>query len=124
MEKLKRIFKTIRDDFHDQVPPLTVKVDQEHHYEVWAVNGGVANMFGKVVMHEYFVELSFYSNIDLDTEYDLFPTEMFKLMDTHFVLHINDFTPWLQDNIVEAIGNLIDYLREEKLLPLDEMFKS
>ena len=99
-------------------------MDAEHHYDVWAVNGGVGNMFGKVVMHEYFVELSFYSNIDLDTEYDLFPTEMFKLMDTHFVLHINDLTPWLQDNIVEAIGNLIDYLREEKLLPLDEMFKS
>ena len=123
MEKLKRIFKSIRKDLHDNVPPLTIKVDQEHHYEVWALNGGVANMFAKVVMHDYFVELEFYSNIDLDTEYDLFPTEMFKLMDTHFILHINDLTPGLQENIVEAIDNLIDYFREEKLLPPDEMFK-
>ena len=123
MEKLKRIFKTIRDDFHDNVPPLTVKVDQEHHYEVWAVNGGVANLFGKLIMHENYVELEFYSHIDLDTEVDLFPSEMFKLMDSHFVLHINDLTPGLQENIVEAIGNLIDYLRQEKLLSPDEMFK-
>ena len=64
-----------------------------------------------------------YSNIDMDTELDLFPTEIFKLMDTHFVLNINDLTPGLQENIVEAIGNLIDYLREEKLLPPDQLFK-
>ena len=60
MEKLKRIFKTIRKDFHDFVPPLTVKVDQEHHYEVWAINEGVANLFGKIVLHSTYVELSFY----------------------------------------------------------------
>ena len=93
MEKLKRIFKTIRKDFHDFVPPLTVKVDQEHHYEVWAINEGVANLFGKIVLHSTYVELTFYSTIDIDQELELFQIRLFKYSDHPCVRNINRLTP-------------------------------
>ena len=51
MDKLKRMFKDIRNDFRNYVPPLTATIDEEHHYEVWAEYEGKKPFFGKVVLH-------------------------------------------------------------------------
>ena len=36
MEKLKEIFKVIRNDFRAVVPPLTATIDDEQQYDIWA----------------------------------------------------------------------------------------
>jgi hypothetical protein len=67
MQKLQRIFKVVRDEFHALVPPLTATVDQEHHYEVWAEYDGKKTFFGKVVLHKDSVQIAFYSGISRET---------------------------------------------------------
>ncbi|MEG1617695.1 MAG: hypothetical protein RR202_08005 [Bacteroidales bacterium] len=117
MEKLKVIFKRIREDFKDQVPPLTATIDQEHHYEVWAINGDKKTFFGKVIMHADYVELSFYKDLSRETEWTLFPGDIFKRMEDRFSCDIPDLSPELQGNIKEVIGNLIDYFKMNGYLP-------
>ena len=60
MDKLKEIYKVIKNDFRKCVPPLIEKIDQEHHYEVWANYDGKETFFGKVIMHKNIVEIDFY----------------------------------------------------------------
>ncbi len=117
MEKLKEIFKVIKNDFHKNVPPLTEKINEEHHYEVWANYDGKETFFGKVIMHKNIVEIDFYPDLDRETEWALFPGDIFKRMEDRFNAGIMDLSPELQDNIVEVIDNLIDYFRTNKLLP-------
>lgn len=116
MQKLKEIFKTIRNDFHAVVPPLTATTDQEHHYEVWAVFNDQKTFFGRVIMHAETVEISFYSDMSRETEWRLFPGDIFKRMENRFECQIRDLSPELQQNIQEVIGNLIDYFRMNHLL--------
>lgn len=116
MQKLQRIFKTIRDDFHSVVPPLTATIDQEHHYEVWAIYEGKKTFFGRVEMHAETVEISFYSDMSRDTEWTLFPGDIFKRMEDRYSCQIKDLSPELQHNIIEGIRNLVDYFRMNHLL--------
>lgn len=117
MQKLQKIFKTIRDDFHAVVPPLTATIDEEHHYEVWAINDNKKTFFGRVIMHQDHIELSFYSGISKETEWTLFPGDIFKrLEEDKYYCEIKDLSPELQANITEAINNLIDYFRMHHLL--------
>lgn len=116
MQKLHEIFKTIRNDFHAFVPPLIATIDQEHHYEVWAVYNDKKTFFGKVEMHAETVEVSFYADMSRDTEWTLFPGDIFKRMENRFSCQIRDLSPELQHNIVEGIRNLIDYFRMNNLL--------
>ena len=63
MDKLKVIFKRIREDFKAYVPPLTETVDQEHHYEVWYITDKEKLFFGSIVLHQDYAEITFLSDI-------------------------------------------------------------
>ncbi len=119
MDKLKRIFKDIRNDFRNYVPPLTATIDQEHHYEVWAELNGVRTFFGKVILHTGKVELAFYSDIDRETEWAMYPGDIFKRMEGKFECEIKFLSPELQENIQEVISNMVDYFIENKMLGKD-----
>ena len=99
MDKLKRIFKDIRNDFRNYVPPLTATVDEEHHYEVWAELDGKRTFFGKVILHTGKGELSFYPDIDRETEWALYPGDIFKRMVGKFECEVKTLSPELQENI-------------------------
>ena len=116
MQKLKEIFKTIRNDFRTVVPPLNNVVDEEHHYEVWADYQGKKTFFGRIIMHQDEVELSFFADMTRETMWTLFPGDIFKRMEHTFDCRINDLSPELNANIIEVIDNLIDYFRIEHLL--------
>jgi hypothetical protein len=116
MQKLQRIFKVVRDEFHALVPPLTATVDQEHHYEVWAEYDGKKTFFGKVVLHKDTVQIAFYPGISRETEYTLFPGDIFKRMEDALQCQIADLSPELESNIIEGIRNLVDYFRAHHLL--------
>jgi hypothetical protein len=116
MQKLKEIFKTIRNDFRSVVPPLYAVVNEEHHYEVWADYKEKKTFFGRVIMHQDTVELSFYADITRETMWTLFPGDIFKRMEQTFDCQIMDLSPELNANINEVIDNLIDYFRMEQLL--------
>lgn len=122
MHKLKDIFKTIRDDFRAFVPPLTVTMDEEHHYEVWAEHGGKKTFFGKVILHTDMVELAFYPDISKETEWTLYPGDIFKRMEGRFDIQISDLSPELQGNIKEVIGNMVDYFRMTGYLAPEKTF--
>lgn len=116
MEKLKRIFKDIRNDFRNYVPPLTATIDEEHHYEVWAEFNGKQTFFGKVIMHADTVEIAFYPDIDRETEWINFPGDIFKRMEGRFDCQIKDLSPELQANVKEVIVNMVSYFRMNQLL--------
>lgn len=122
MDKLKVIFKRIKDDFRKVVPPLTETIDEEHHYEVWAVDGDKKTFFGKVIMHADFVEVAFYPHISRETEWTLYPGDIFKRMEDRFDCEINDLSPELESNIKEVINNMIDYFRMNGKLPPQKTF--
>ena len=122
MDKLKRIFKVIKDDFHDNVPPLTEVINEEHHYELCGIYQGKKTFFGKVIMHEKTVEIAFYPHISRETEWTLYPGDIFKRMENRFDAEIEDLSPELQANIEEVISNMIDYFRMEKVLDPDTEF--
>ena len=115
MDNLKRMFKDIRNDFRNYVPPLTETMDEQHHYEVWAEYNGKKTFFGKVVLHADTVEIAFYPDIDRETEWTLFPGDIFKRMENKFECEIQFLSPELQGNIKEVIVNLLDYFRENEL---------
>lgn len=122
MEKLKEIFKVIRNDFRAVVPPLTATIDEEHHYEIWAEFKDKKTFFGKVVMHTDAVEIAFYPHIPRETEWALFPGDIFKRMENRFDTTISDLSPELAGQIREVIDNLIDYFRMEQLLGKEHSF--
>ena len=70
------------------------------------------------------VEIAFYSHISRETEWTLFPGDIFKRMENRFDAEIEDLSPELQGNIEEVISNMIDYFRMEKLLDPDTEFDS
>ena len=70
MDKLKRVFKDIRDDFRNYVPPLTATIDQEHHYETWANYKDKKCLFGRVIMHADNVEVALFGRFDKDVRVD------------------------------------------------------
>lgn len=116
MHKLKEIFKTVRNDFRTVIPPLSETIDQEHHFEVWAIYNNKKTFFGRVIMHAETVEISFYSDMSRETEWTLFPGDIFKRMEDRFECQIRDLSPELEQNILEVIHNLVDYFRLHKLL--------
>ena len=122
MDKLKEIFKVVRNDFKENVPPLIEKINEEHHYEVWADNKGKQTFFGKVILHTDTVEIGFYPGLDKETDWELFPGDIFKRMGDKFDIKISDLSPELQSNIVEGIGNLLDWFRTQKLLHKESEF--
>ncbi|MGL5681820.1 MAG: hypothetical protein ACRDDZ_02030 [Marinifilaceae bacterium] len=117
MERLKQMFKVVRDDLRENVPPLTEEINQEHHFEVWAENNGKKTFFAKVILHETMIELAFYPKLTYELEWELFPDDIFKRMQGTFDVGIMDLTPELRANIKEVIANLIQYFQEKKLLP-------
>lgn len=116
MHKLKEIFKDLRKDFKGFVPPLTATIDQEHHYEVWAKYKDKDTFFGRVILHAETVEVSFFWDMSRESEWTLFPGDLFKRVENRFECQISDLSPELQQNIREAIQNLIDYFRTNHLL--------
>ncbi len=124
MDKLKRMFKDIRNDFRNYVPPLTATIDEEHHYEVWAEYADKKTFFGKVVLHTDTVEVAFYPDISRETEWTLFPGDIFKRMEGRFDCEIKFLSPELQGNIQEVIENMVDYFRENQFLGKDTEFDS
>ena len=116
MIKLKEIFKVIRNDFRAVVPPLVVKIDEEHHYEVWAKFKDKETFFGKVVMHEETVEVAFYAHMVPATEKEWIPGDEFQRDGNQYVNQITDLSPELAAQIQESITNLLDWFRMEQLL--------
>ncbi len=122
MDKLKEIFKVIRNDFREVVPPLVATINEEHHYEVWAKFKEKETFFGKVIMHEDRVEVAFYPDMKRETEWALFPGDIFRRMEGRFDAEISDLSPELASNIQEVITNLLDYFRMEQLLGKESEF--
>ncbi|MDO5570550.1 MAG: hypothetical protein Q4F97_03680 [Bacteroidales bacterium] len=122
MHKLKVIFKRIINYLHAAVPPLYLKIDQEHHYEVWAKNDNKETFFAKVVLNESSADLAFYKDLTREEEWLMFPGDIFKRMENTFECHISDLSPELEDNIKEVIDNLLQYFVDNKLLPPPEKF--
>lgn len=116
MDKLKRIFKDIRDDFRNFVPPLTATVDEEHHYEVWAIYKDKKCFFGRVIMHADKVEVTFFGRFDKAIRTDYIAGDDFKRNGDYYVYEFNDLNPELHSNIKESIKNLVEYFRMEKIL--------
>ena len=90
MDKLKRIFKDIRDDFRDYVPPLTATIDQEHHYEVWADYKDKKCFFGRVIMHADKVEVAFFGRFDKETRADFIAGDEFQRTGDYYLLEFDD----------------------------------
>ena len=70
MEKLKVIFKRIREDLKDNVPPLNITVDQEHHFEVWYTEKDKKHFFSSVILHQDFVQLTFFPDVPNEMKAD------------------------------------------------------
>ena len=116
MDKLKRVFKDIRDDFRNYVPPLTATIDQEHYYEVWEEYKDKTCFFGRIIMHADKVEVAFFGRFDKETRVDFIAGDDFQRTGDYYVYEFSDLNPELHSNIKESIKGLVDYFRMHKLL--------
>ena len=119
MEKLKKIFKDIRDDFRNYVPPLTTTIDEPHHFETWAEFKDKKCFFGRVIMHADKVEVAFFGRFDKETRTDYIAGDDFQRTGDYYVYEFSDLNPELQSNIKESIKNLVDYFRSHRLLEVE-----
>ena len=116
MDKLKRMFKDIRDDFRNYVPPFTATIDEEHQYEVWAEFKDKKCFFGRVIMHADKIEMAFFGRFDKETRVDFIAGDDFKRTGDYYVYEFSDLNPELHSNIKETIVNMVEYFRIHHLL--------
>lgn len=116
MDKLKRIFKDLRDDFRNYVPPLTATIDEEHHYETWAIYKDKKCFFGRVIMHADKVEVAFFGRVTKEIRTDYIAGDDFKREGDYYVYEFSDLNPELHSNIKETIVNMVEYFRSLHLL--------
>lgn len=115
---IRSIYKEIRQMLQSAVPPHVVTINDDYHYEVWAVNkqdGDLQNseeLLGYVAKHDDSVTIGFNNKLDERTKRELFSPLLMALMNGHGRIRIQRMSRQLHDDLQCAIGNLMHYYTE------------
>lgn len=104
--------------FQSAVPPYVATINDDYHYEVWAVKQQTGEsrsseeLLGYVAKHDDSVTVGFNNKLDEQARKHLFSNLLLTKMNGHGRISIHRMTHQLHADLQEAIANLMRYYSE------------
>ena len=105
MEAVNSVYKEVKKMFQTAVPPYVATVNDDYHYEVWAIKKYVAK-------HEDSVTVGFNNKLGEKIRKEAFSSLLLAKMNIHGRIRIHRMTHQLHIDLQNAIDNLMRYYTE------------
>mgnify|MGYP006932558387 FL=1 len=118
MDSISSIYKDIRRMFQSAVPPYVATINDDYHYEVWAIKQQAGQsqsseeLLGYVAKHDDSVTVGFNNKLGEEARKRLFSALLLTKMNGHGRISIHRMTHQLLADLQEAIANLMRYYSE------------
>lgn len=118
MDAINSIYKDVRRMFQSAVPPYVATINDDYHYEVWAVKQQTGEsqsseeLLGYVAKHDDNVTVGFNNKLGEEARKRLFSALLLTKMNGHGRISIHRMTHQLHADLQEAIANLMRYYSE------------
>lgn len=117
MEIVNSIYREVKKMFQTAVPPYVATINDDYHYEVWAIKKQVGEvndseeLLGYVAQHEDCVTVGFNNKLDEKIKEEVFSKLLLEKM-IYGRIRIHRMTHQLHDDLQNAIANLMRYYSE------------
>lgn len=118
MDAINSIYKDVRRMFQSAVPPYVATINDDYHYEVWAIKQQAGQsqsseeLLGYVAKHDDSVTVGFNNKLGEEARKRLFSALLLTKMNGHGRISIHRMTHQLHADLQEAIANLMRYYSE------------
>ena len=118
MDAINSIYKDVRRMFQSAVPPYVATINDDYHYEVWAVKQQTGEsrsseeLLGYVAKHDDSVTVGFNNKLDEQARKHLFSNLLLTKMNGNGRISIHRMTHQLHTDLQEAVANLMRYYSE------------
>ncbi|MDM8268169.1 hypothetical protein QUW50_03835 [Barnesiella viscericola] len=118
MDAINSIYKDVRRMFQSAVPPYVATINDDYHYEVWAVKQQTGEsrsseeLLGYVAKHDDSVTVGFNNKLDEQARKHLFSNLLLTKMNGNGRISIQRMTHQLHTDLQEAVANLMRYYSE------------
>ena len=118
MDAINSIYKDVRRMFQSAVPPYVATINDDYHYEVWAVKQQTGEsrsseeVLGYVAKHDDSVTVGFNNKLDEQARKHLFSNLLLTKMNGNGRISIQRMTHQLHTDLQEAVANLMRYYSE------------
>lgn len=118
MDAINSIYKDVRRMFQSAVPPYVATINDDYHYEVWAVKQQTGEsrsseeLLGYVAKHDDSVTVGFNNKLDEQARKHLFSSLLLTKMNGNGRISIQRMTHQLHTDLQEAVANLMRYYSE------------
>ena len=118
MEAVNSIYKEVKKMFQTAVPPYVATVNDDYHYEVWAIKKQAGEsqvseeLLGYVAKHEDSITVGFNSKLGKKIRKEAFSSLLLAKMNIHGRIRIHRMTHQLHIDLQNAIENLMRYYTE------------
>lgn len=118
MDAINSIYKDVRRMFQSAVPPYVATINDDYHYEVWAVKQQTGEsrsseeLLGYVAKHDDSVTVGFNNKLDEQARKYLFSNLLLTKMNGNGRISIQRMTHQLHTDLQEAVANLMRYYSE------------
>lgn len=115
MESISSVYKEIRQMFRSTVPPYVATINDDYHYEVWAIKQSEVEsqaseeLLGYVAKHNDSVTVGFNNKLGEEVKRRLFSSLLLAKMNGHGRICIHRMTRQLHADLQSAIENLMRY---------------
>lgn len=113
MEAVNSIYKEVKKMFQTAVPPYVATVNDDYHYEVWAIKKQAGEsqvseeLLGYVAKHEDSVTVGFNNKLGEKIRKEAFSSLLLAKMNIHGRIRIHRMTHQLHIDLQNAIENLM-----------------
>lgn len=118
MDAINSIYKDVWRMFQSAVPPYVATINDDYHYEVWAVKQQTGEsrsseeLLGYVAKHDDSVTVGFNNKLDEQARKHLFSNLLLTKMNGNGRISIQRMTHQLHTDLQEAVANLMRYYSE------------
>lgn len=118
MDSISSIYKDIRRMFQSAVPPYVATINDDYHYEVWAIKQQAGQsqsseeLLGYVAKHDDSVTVGFNNKLGEEARKRLFSNLLLTKMNGNGRISIQRMTHQLHTDLQEAVANLMRYYSE------------
>ena len=118
MEAVNSVYKEVKKMFQTAVPPYVATVNDDYHYEVWAIKKQAGEsqvseeLLGYVAKHEDSVTVGFNNKLGEKIRKEAFSSLLLAKMNIHGRIRIHRMTHQLHIDLQNAIDNLMRYYTE------------
>lgn len=115
MDSISSVYKEIRQMFRSTVPPYVATINDDYHYEVWAVKQADGEpqaseeLLGYVAKHDDSVTVGFNNKLGEEVKRRLFSSLLLSKMNGHGRICIHRMTRQVHADLQSAIENLMRY---------------